>query len=326
MAVEHGDRPVSAGHGTGREDACSRLWDRAGDSAYGTAAVAAFFVLLEQNGPWGRDAARQSHLDAALGDELDRRCSAQGGRFMLLRRPGGHADHEGPATVLVAHTGATPGRAWLLRAELRAPDELLALDWDALGRGDWDSVVSSLSGSVPADPALLVCTNGRRDVCCAVRGRPVAAAASAAAPERVWESTHTGGHRFAPTAVLLPWGLTYARLTGADAVDVLAASAVGRIPIGLLGPTHDRGRSALDPASQCAESTVRALLGETRIAALWAELAAGPDPAEVRVRHEDGRAWSVIVTRGATGAHRPESCGKAPVPVHEHRAVSVTPS
>jgi hypothetical protein len=326
MVGGHGDRPVSAGHGLVREDACSRLWDRAGDGAYGTAAVATFFVLLEQNGPWGRDAARQSHLDAGLGDELDRRASARGGRFMLLRRPGGHADHEGPATVLVAHTGVTPGLAWLLRAEVHARHELLALDWDALGRGDRESVTTSLPGSVPADPALLVCTNGRRDVCCAVRGRPVAAAASAAAPERVWESTHTGGHRFAPTAVLLPWGLTYARLTGDDAAAILAASAQGRTPAGLLGSTHDRGRSALDPASQCAESTVRARLGETRIVALWAEPASEGDLAEVLVRHEDGRAWAVTVTRDATGEQRPESCGKGPVPVHEHRAVRVTPA
>ena len=47
---------------------------------------------------------------------------------------------------------------------------------------------------------LLVCTNGTRDVCCATKGRPVAQGACKALPDRVWEVTHTSGHRFAPTA------------------------------------------------------------------------------------------------------------------------------
>lgn len=333
------DRPDSSratgGHGVSRADACSVLWDRAGDSAYGTAAVATFFVLLEQRGPWGRDAARESHLDPTLGGALDLRCSSRGGRFMLLRRPGAHQDRGGTATLLLAHTGPQPARAWLLRAEVDSPDRLLELDWDALARGDRDAVARTLPGASAAPPTLLVCTNGRRDVCCAVRGRPVAAAVARMAPDRVWESTHTGGHRFAPTGVLLPWGLTYARLTDASAVAIVRASLGDHVTPELLGPVHDRGRSALPPAAQCAESAVRAQLGETRLTALWAEptpnagsadaSAADGTGTDVLVRHEDGRAWVVSVMREATPAVRPESCGKAPVPVYAYTPTRVRP-
>lgn len=313
-------------------DACSVRWDRAGTSAYGTAAVARFFVALEQPGPWGRNALRESHLGAHLGETLETRCQERGGRLVLLRRPGSHPDTGGPATVLVAHASPSGGDAWLLRTVLDTPEQLLALDWEALARGDRAAVVASLPGATEAEPALLVCTNGRRDVCCATRGRPVAAAAAALAPDRVWESSHTGGHRFAPTGVLLPWGQTYARLDEHLAGAILDASLAGRMPAAALGPAHDRGRSPLSPPAQCAESAIRSRAGETGLDALSAELSekvpqadVGGDAGdhEVVVRHRDGREWLVSVSRSSTGDTQPESCGKSPVPVLEYHTTTV---
>lgn len=314
------------------------LWDAAGTSAFGTAAVARFFVALEQPGPWGRDAVRESHLGAQLGNELASRCADRSGRFVLLRRPGTHPDEDGPVTVLLAYAGGQPrgegpSGAWLLHAPLERPETLLALDWDALARGDREAVAASLPGATEAPPVLLVCTNGRRDVCCAIRGRPIAAVAAVRAPDRVWESSHTGGHRFAPTGVLLPWGQTVARLTDNLAEEILEASLSGRVPRNAMGPVHDRGRSAHAPDVQCAESAIRAQLGEEDLMALWA-LAATQHPEQggqgqgaprdssrqdaekdVLVEHRDGRRWRVTVVRTDTGHARPESCGKAAVPV-----------
>lgn len=299
-------------------DACSVVWEHGGASAYGTAAVARFFVALEQPGPWGRNALRESHLGAELGGELEERCAARGGRFVLLRRPGSHPDTGGPASVLVAYAGRPDTQAWLLRACLADPGRLLALDWAGLARGDRDAVAESLPGAEDAPPALLVCTNGRRDICCATRGRPVAQAAGLRFPDRVWESSHTGGHRFAPTGVLLPWGQTYARLDPELAVSALESSLSGRTPLSALGPVHDRGRSPLEPAAQFAESVIRTRLGEDVVGALWAEpgdAAMGDDTQDVHVRHRDGRHWLVTVSRESTGESWPESCGKAAVPV-----------
>jgi hypothetical protein len=139
----------------------------------------------------------------------------------------------------------------------------------------------------------------------------------------VWEVSHTGGHRFAPTAVLLPWGQALARLSDATAADVLAASLTNEIPLDLLGPTHDRGRSGLAPALQAAESFVRHLVGETLLPAFTTEADAGPGATgdaitRATVRHADGREWLVRITRRNTGNQRPESCGKASVDVHEY--------
>ena len=325
--------PATSGHGRPSSDACSVQWDVDGTSAFGTAATARFFVIVEQPGPWGRDAARESHLDHDLGAELDARTSHAGGRFMLMRRPGGHPAHDGPRRVLLAHAGARPTDAWLLSAEVDDIGGLLGLDWGALARGSRGLVQASLPGSRPAEPTLLVCTNGRRDVCCAVRGRPLAAHAARVAPGRVWEVSHTGGHRFAPTAVLLPWGQTFARLDDQRAEWALTASDSGHLPAELLGPLHDRGRSSVPGPAQCAESHVRVETGETRLSAVWADepVAAqesettGPHGAgwEVIVNHSDGRRWRVGVTRVPTDRIRPESCGKKAIDVLEHRATLI---
>jgi hypothetical protein len=245
---------------------------------------------------------------------------------MLVRRPGGHPAQDRPRRVLLAHAGTAPdAEPWLLEAEVADPGDLLGLDWGSLARGSRALVAASLPGAHHAEPTLLVCTNGRRDVCCAVRGRPLAAAASRTAPGRVWEVSHTGGHRFAPTAVLLPWGQTYARLDEQGAAWVLGASLTGHTPAELLGPLHDRGRSPLVPAAQCAESHVRAELGETHLGSLWASAPTpSSDGSDVAVTHADGRSWLVHVARVPTARVRPESCGKKSIDVLEHRATVVT--
>ena len=232
-------------HAHSRPDACSVLSEQAAISAFGTASEARFWVAVEQSGPWGRDAMTQSHLDAELGADLAAACQTAGGRLLLIRRPGLHADahHRTSRRVLVA-TRLT-GRPELLAGDVPEAADLLRLPFDALANGDLDAVRTALPALVPSpEPALLVCTNARRDVCCAVRGRPVALQAAAERPGQVWECSHTGGHRFAPTAVLLPHGQTWARLSTELAVSALDAAARGQLPSELLGPVHDRGRSA----------------------------------------------------------------------------------
>ncbi|MFF9667034.1 sucrase ferredoxin, partial [Streptomyces althioticus] len=56
-----------------------------------------------------------------------------------------------------------------------------------------------------------------------------AAELAAAGHSEVWEVTHLGGHRFAPTMLVLPYGYAYGRLTPESAKDVLAATAAGHM-------------------------------------------------------------------------------------------------
>jgi hypothetical protein len=307
-------------HAVPAPDACSVGFDRTGVSAYGTAAEARFFLALEQPGPWGRMAATQSHLPAALGSSLDQACSSRGGRLTLLRRPGRHADEHVVAghTAYLAWAGPEP---WLLEATVVDPAVLLDIDLDALARGDRDAVVASCPGAVPAAPVLLVCTNGRRDVCCAVRGRPVALEAALLAPGRVWEASHTGGHRFAPTGVLLPHGATLARLDAPSAAALLETAGRDEAPLSLSGPLHDRGLSALSGPVQAAVAHVRHREGVASLTALSGRWDGSSQV--VSVAHRDGRSWTVEVTRATPELTDPmglpESCGKAATAVLEWR-------
>jgi hypothetical protein len=119
-------------------------------------------------------------------------------------------------------------------------------------------------GSGSADLAhgrrYLVCTNGARDPCCAIRGPAVAQALDRVRPGQVYECSHLGGHRFAANLLVLPEGLVFGRLDARAALALVDELDEGRLPL-----DHLRGRSAYDPERQAAEILVRGRLGVTRL-------------------------------------------------------------
>lgn len=102
-------------------------------------------------------------------------------------------------------------------------------------------------------PVYLVCTHGRHDACCAVRGRPVAATLTAAYPERTWECSHIGGDRFAANVVVLPHSLFYGHVTPARAVELANQYDESAVVPDLL-----RGSGAFAPPVQAAQHFARA--------------------------------------------------------------------
>jgi hypothetical protein len=285
---------------------CTRASDVLGEPLAATAAVARTWLLVEQPGPWGAKALGASRLDPGVGRALERAAQGTGVRIALIRRPGRHAGLHLPGRhrVVLAHTA--PGDTWIRTADLADPAELTGLDLAAAGAGSHGGFGAAYGGP----PIVAVCTNGRRDRCCAVYGRPLAAELAASGDAEagdVWEITHLGGHRFAPTMLVLPYGYTYGRVDGRHAKDVLEAARSGRIVL-----DGCRGRSAWDRPGQAADLAVRALTGEDRAAAVTVERTdEAPGGWTVRVAHADGRAWRVAVARTVSQPPRPESCGAA---------------
>jgi len=101
----------------------------------------------------------------------------------------------------------------------------------------------------------LVCTNGARDPCCAIRGASVGLAL-ARAGLNVWECSHLGGHRFAANLLVLPDALCFGYLDAQSAVALAAELEAGRLPL-----EHLRGRTTLTAAQQAAEILARRELG-----------------------------------------------------------------
>ena len=265
-----------------RELTCSAQARACAEPMIGTAPPAACWITIEDHTPWSDPV--PGFLGTALAAELGARLSA---RLVLMRRPGRRARAAGEPRRVLAADGLS-GRMAALTVD--DPAELLDLDWSRLE---------------PAEPVLLVCVHGRRDRCCAVAGRPlVTALAAAYAPGTAWECSHLGGHRFAPTALLLPYGYLYGALTEPLARRVLGGAARWRVELRGL-----RGRSVWSPAGQVAELAVRTRIGELDMAALTI---AEQVPGQVHIQHRDGRAWLADVEAVRVGGAGPASCGREP--------------
>lgn len=299
---------------------CSTRSQLADEPLLGTATYARAWIVLEQPGPWGRKALTQSHLDPALGAELDKNATDAIAKVALVRRPGRHADTNDARSFRLWVASTRPGRTWLLGGWITDPNLLRALDWAAVADGNADAVAASVPHlSLEREPLLLVCTNGRRDVCCAIRGRRLVDDVHDDLLGRVWESTHLGGHRFAPTALVLPHGTSYGRLTPDLTVQIVADARRG-----VFEPTGYRGRTTFPKPVQAAEGAIRVhanIDGLDDLDVVTVER--NGDGWQVTVAHADGRTWDVAVRQIGYDTSRPESCGDAPEPVATYQAASL---
>jgi hypothetical protein len=221
---------------------CSAVSETLGEPMSATASRVRDWLLIEHDGPWGRDALVDGRLPDDLGSALLARTRPHGVRPILIRRVGRATG--GEVTGFAVHSG--PDAPWIERLALRSIEAALDLDLAALGRG------RSVGGEKVAGQLLLVCTHGRHDPCCAERGRPLARATAAEFPEETWECSHIGGDRFAGNLVAFPHGLYFGRVDPRDGPRIARAYREGRIDL-----EHYRGRSCHPTAVQAAEHAAR---------------------------------------------------------------------
>jgi len=198
----------------------------------GTAFPAGRLLLVEQPGAWGQAGLRDSNFDRATASALETRAVRTGVRVQAIRRPG-----RTPKGTLRswAYIDCRDGRESLSWGQFDADAELLDLPLDGS------------AGTLDREPLFLVCAHSKHDTCCALRGRPVAAALHTVRPGRVWECSHLGGDRFAANVLVLPAGLLYGRVLPFAAQEFIAAADAGEVVGALL-----RGRVGLPPPAQAA--------------------------------------------------------------------------
>jgi hypothetical protein len=227
---------------------CADLASKAGDPLAASAPPAERWLLVEHPGPWGPHAITESRLHPAAAKGFARWTQTHRSRVALIRRPG------------TQRLGMR--RRWFL-VDCRPGREAVRLGWFTDEPVLVDILAEQAPGTPSTEPIYLVCTHGRHDTCCAMHGRPVAAALAERFPERTWECTHVGGDRFAANLVLLPHGLYYGQTTPRLAVDLVERYTRGEVYPALL-----RGRSSLTPAVQAAQHHVRLARGEVGVNAL----------------------------------------------------------
>ena len=121
--------------------------------------------------------------------------------------------------------------------------------YDDLIRTPIEKLVGNPALGTPVDaPQYFVCTNGQRDLCCARFGLPAYTALRELVGERAWQTTHLGGHRFAPNVLVLPQGVLYGRVNPGIMEKFVGQTEAGDVPVANL-----RGRSRYPKQVQAAE-------------------------------------------------------------------------
>lgn len=199
------------------------------------------WLLIEYDGLWAEHAA-QTPLPAPLG-KLAVAADEAGVRVQLIKRPGRSGS---PGEHLYAAWTNRP-EPWLVRV---AADDV---DPAALAAG-------LLPKGEPAESLYLVCVHARRDRCCARFGGPLARALAELHPDKLWETTHLGGHKFAANLALLPHGLYYGPADLATATAAIDAYERGQV-----SGRRYRGRAGYSVQEQQVEYAVLTQTGHIPI-------------------------------------------------------------
>ncbi|MFE1744002.1 sucrase ferredoxin [Coleofasciculus sp. H7-2] len=204
---------------------CAEESRQAGEEIIGCATNRQIYVLIECPPPWTSDPLDSKFLPAnlkALKEEID--TEALSVRFVLIHGDQLKRDRYTRVLIFRSKTGLSAGYT---------KQEFLV--------SDINNVASLLKDCLTGDATeheaidiqtrdILVCTHGSHDKCCAKYGNPFYKAALTTVSDlsldrvRIWQASHIGGHRFAPTAIDFPEGRYYGRLNQESFVAILTRS------------------------------------------------------------------------------------------------------
>lgn len=290
---------------------CSVLSLEREEPLLGTAPVARRWLMLEVSRAWESEPLDTPPITEGIRELMSEVEASHSARVVLVRRPGRSLDK--PA-----------GRWWAVDTTTRRQ---VSGSWSAAT--DLITAAQALgeplsSATEPAEPALLVCTHGTRDVCCAIEGRQLARTLEETYGDEVWECTHLGGHRFAPTFAILPDGAVYGRATLREALAIVEGHRSGHVRA-----DHLRGVSRYSPPEQAAVCAVLERFGPAGLddVLVLATERTGDHEWRVRLGGDDPVPETLVATVvGKPQPPLPLSCGPAkpkPSTTYEVTAVDI---
>ena len=202
---------------------CAKASYQAGESPIGMASGNWHYVLVECPLPWPHQAAQAKSVPENLRELMNElRQTQQSVRFLFIDNKALRLEAGSRVILLSCPQQRTQG---LHKYETQVSDltQVAPLVRSYLA----DGANADLENS-SAIRDILVCTHGTHDKCCGKYGRPFyqeACEITASFPNvRVWESSHFGGHRFAPTAIDFPQGRFYGFLNRYTFTSILERS------------------------------------------------------------------------------------------------------
>lgn len=265
-----------------------------------------YWFLLTYPGPLGERALEGSDLPPAVKAHLEELIEqVPNARILLMGDPRG-----GPSERLNCFwVDAREAEATYSRLALDHYEQIMDLDWATMAGGE-----PPAEAVVGRKPFYLVCTNGKRDPCCAQYGIPVLNALRDLTPASVRGCSHVGGHRFAANVLVFPYAIYYGRVRPGQCAALIEATDRGQILMG-----NYRGRSCYEPAVQAAESALRRMTGRAELGAIQLVFSRQIEADAWRIRFHDavsGVARELRVNLRRSRQHDYVSCNsekRAPV-------------
>lgn len=228
---------------------CCMISRRRDEAMMGTVKHVQTWLLLQYESAMGMHAFSDSDIPGKIKDHLSQVvATTPNARLLLIKSQPDSADDK-LRFVIVNGREIDP---YYVEVELEGYGDLLDLDQADLLSGETFS-----GGTVRREPFYLVCTNGRRDPCCAQNGLPVFNAFIEQGRDLAWQCSHLGGHRFAANVLAFPQGIYYGRVLPDDVERLIIAGRSGQILI-----DNYRGRACYPKIVQAAEAHLRTRTGK----------------------------------------------------------------
>lgn len=221
-----------------KEQFCCQQTDQLQLPLYGTAPYYQRLVLVELAEPYNKNAFADSSLPNEVQACIQALAGAGGTKNKVLLVKNKRSAAELACRVWVADAGQP---------------HLLCYSFEVLTDMLQANAFDAQAAQHTNTPIYLVCTNGKRDKCCAKFGLPIYEQLCNLAGEAVvFESSHFGGHRLAPTLIALPQHACYGNLRITDLPHLVAAVNANELYLPCL-----RGNCRLPATAQAAEYWVR---------------------------------------------------------------------
>jgi hypothetical protein len=277
---------------------CSALAREHNVPLVGTATRGDVWFLLEYTGRWGAKALEEGSLPAPVRQQLAKETyPAVEARPLLIRQEGSPA--RSGLRFFVGQTHLQTPR--LYEYHLEGYTDLLDIDLAAYAAGEPGD-----PAHLRAEPLYLVCTNGRRDQCCARYGPEIYRAMVNADEEATWQSAHIGGHNKAPVNLFFPHGVHYGQATPEQIGELMRAYREGRVVL-----SRYRGRVCYAAPAQAAEHFWREQTGVLDLPGMSVENVETLNENEWRVTVrglESGASETIHVQRRLSDFTIPVSC------------------
>lgn len=249
MEVEYEVEDVESG-----DAFCSLVSLTVEDQIFATVKQTEVYLLLEYSGAWGQKALKESKISEEVKSHLNETLERiPRSKLLLMKTPPGYRE-EGVTFHIIRASEVDPLDFSFLLEDYQ---DLLSLDTERIL-----SSPEEYASHRRVEPFFTVCTNGRRDLCCAKWGSPFFQAMEDAVGSDVWRSTHVGGHRLAANSIAFPYGIVYGRMRPEHVQDYIQSIRNGEIFL-----DNYRGRSCYSKVEQAGEYLLRRETGERNVEA-----------------------------------------------------------